>query len=78
MCWRPTPGPLATSSWANTQYDIFGRNVTRFFQLLSPEEDGDQTQDGGLCQAMGLRGRRSLPEGMRAREAQLADKHAAR
>jgi phenylpropionate dioxygenase-like ring-hydroxylating dioxygenase large terminal subunit len=29
------PEGLRNASWANTQYDIFGRNVTRFLQALS-------------------------------------------
>ncbi|MEQ8485513.1 MAG: aromatic ring-hydroxylating dioxygenase subunit alpha [Pseudomonadales bacterium] len=29
------PQGLRTSGWANTQYDIFSRHVTRFFQTLS-------------------------------------------
>ena len=29
------PEALPNSAWANTQYDIFGKNVTRFLQTLS-------------------------------------------
>lgn len=61
---------IGRSSWANTQYDIFGKNVTRFFQLLSPEEDG-RTQDEAY-QALGHQPG-ELPEGTRAREQYAED-----
>ena len=61
---------IGRSSWANTQYDIFGKNVTRFYQLLSPEED-DRTQDE-VYAALGHQPG-DLPEGKQAREQYAED-----
>ncbi len=61
------PEGLRASSWANTQYDIFGKNVTRFLQLLStgnPHLDQTQAQIYG---ALGYNPD-DLPEGVTARE----------
>lgn len=61
------PEGLRTSSWANTQYDIFGKHVTRFLQLLSTGNPHlDQTQ-AEIYGALGYNPD-DLPEGMTARE----------
>jgi len=61
------PEGLRTSSWANTQYDIFGRNVTRFLQTLStgnPHQDQTQAE---IYAALGY-DPQDLREGFSARE----------
>ncbi len=64
------PQGLRTSGWANTQYDIFSRHVTRFFQTLSsgnPHFDR-QLSERELFEAMG-HDAAQLPEGVSARQA---------
>ncbi len=61
------PEGLRTSSWANTQYDVFGRHVSRFLQLLStgnPHLDQSQAE---IYAALGY-DPASLPAGTSARE----------
>jgi len=61
------PEGLRTSSWANTQYDVFGKNVTRFLQNLSTGNPHlDQTQ----AEIYGALGNNpdDLPAGKSARE----------
>ena len=61
------PEGLRGSSWANTQYDIFGRNITRFLQNLST---GNPHMDQTEPEIYGVLGYNpdDLPEGMNARE----------
>lgn len=61
------PEGLRGSSWANTQYDVFGKNVSRFLQNLST---GNPHMDQTEAQIYGVLGNNpdDLPEGMTARE----------
>ena len=64
------PEALRTSSWANTQYDIFSPHVTRFFQNLSsgnPHFEKRYSEEE-LFSFFGHDGK-TLPEGMTARQA---------
>ena len=64
------PEGMRHSSWANTQYDIFGKNVTRFLQNLSsgnPHYHRELSQQE-LFEGLGYKGK-TLPEGMTARDA---------
>ena len=64
------PEGLRHSSWANTQYDVFGKNVTRFLQILSsgnPHYHRELSQQE-LYEGLGYTGQ-TLPEGMTARDA---------
>jgi phenylpropionate dioxygenase-like ring-hydroxylating dioxygenase large terminal subunit len=66
------PEGLRTSSWANTQYDIFGPNVTRFLQNLSTGNPHlDQTQ-AEIYASLGY-DPADLPEGTSAREQHAAN-----
>ena len=61
------PEGLRASSWANTQYDVFGKNVSRFLQNLSTGNPQlDQTEE----EIFGVLGYdpKDLPEGKSARE----------
>lgn len=62
------PEGLRASSWANTQYDVFGKNVTRFLQNLST---GNPHMDQTENEIFGVLGHNpdDLPEGKTAREA---------
>lgn len=62
------PEGLRASSWANTQYDVFGKNVSRFLQNLST---GNPHMDLSEAEIYGVLGHNpdDLPEGMTAREA---------
>ena len=42
------PQGLRASSWANTQYDVFSKHVTRFLQNLSTGNAHFERSDGGL------------------------------
>ncbi len=61
------PEGLRTSSWANTQYDVFGKNVSRFLQNLST---GNPHMDQSEAEIYGELGNNpdDLPEGKSARE----------
>ncbi len=61
------PEGLRTSSWANTQYDVFGKNVSRFLQNLST---GNPHMDQSEADIYGELGNNplDLPEGKSARE----------
>lgn len=62
------PEGLRGSSWANTQYDVFGPNVSRFLQNLST---GNPHLNQTEAEVYGVLGYNpdDLPEGMTAREA---------
>ncbi len=62
------PEGLRGSSWANTQYDVFGKNVSRFLQNLST---GNPHMNLSEQEIFGVLGHNpdDLPEGMTAREA---------
>ncbi len=63
------PEGLRFSSWANTQYDIYGRHVTRFYQLLSngnPHHHSPLSEQE-LFEGFGHSG--ELPPGVKARQA---------
>lgn len=60
------PEVIYTSSWANTQYDIFGPTVTRFLQTVATGNPNlDQTQ-AEIYRLLGYQD--PLPEGQSARE----------
>ena len=61
------PQGLRQSSWANTQYDIFGKRITRFLQNLST---GNPHMDQTEAEIYGVLGYEpdALPAGMNARE----------
>ncbi len=63
------PEGLRLSGWANTQYDIFGRHVTRFYQLLSNGNPhyGKELSQSELFEAMGYDDK-ALPNGTTARQ----------
>jgi phenylpropionate dioxygenase-like ring-hydroxylating dioxygenase large terminal subunit len=61
------PEGIGTSSWANTQYDIFGRNVTRFLQVLSTGNPYLDQSEAEIYAALGY-DPADLPAGRRARE----------
>lgn len=66
------PEGLRHSSWANTQYDVFGKNVTRFLQNLSsgnPHYHRELSQQE-LYEGLGYKG--ELPANMTARDAHAA------
>ena len=60
------PEALGQSSWANTQYDVFGNNVTRFLQNLST---GNPHMEQTEAEIYGILGYdpNDLPEGKTAR-----------
>ena len=61
------PEGLRASSWANTQYDVFGKNVSRFLQNLSTGNPHlDQTEEE-IFEVLGY-DPKDLPEGKSARE----------
>jgi hypothetical protein len=61
------PEGLRSSSWANTQYDIFGANVTRFLQgLATGNPQLEQTEQEKFA-SLGY-DPATLPEGVSARE----------
>lgn len=64
------PEGLRSSAWANTQYDIFGRHVTRFLQNLSSGNPhlGKTLSETELFGVLG-HAESELPEGMTARAA---------
>jgi phenylpropionate dioxygenase-like ring-hydroxylating dioxygenase large terminal subunit len=64
------PEGLRTSGWANTQYDIFGRHVTRFLQTLASgnPHHHQELSEPELFEALGHRAE-DLPEGTAARQA---------
>ena len=66
------PEFIHASSWANTQYDVFGKNVTRFLQ---PFSTGNPQADQTEAEIYGLLGYdpNDLPEGMTAREKHAED-----
>lgn len=66
------PEGLGTSSWANTQYDIFGSNVTRFLQALSTGNPYLQQSEPEIYAALG-HDPRELPAGRTAREQHADD-----
>lgn len=61
------PEGLRSSAWANTQYDVFGKNVSRFLQTLST---GNPLIEQTEAEIYGVLGNNpdDLPEGMTARE----------
>ncbi len=61
------PEGLRSSSWANTQYDIFGANVTRFLQGLATGNPQLEQTEPEKYASLGYQGD-SLPEGITARE----------
>ena len=66
------PEALPNSAWANTQYDIFGKNVTRFLQTLScgnPHHHRSLTEQE-LYRGLGYKD--TLPDGLTARDAHAA------
>ncbi len=67
------PEGLRSSGWANTQYDIFGKNVTRFLQNLSSGNPhyGRNLSEQELFEGIGYAGQ-TLPDGMTARDAHAA------
>ena len=67
------PEALRHSSWANTQYDIFDKNVTRFLQPLSSGNPHyhRELSEQELFEGLGHKGQQ-LPEGMTARDAHAA------
>ncbi len=60
------PEGLGRSAWANTQYDIFGANVTRFLQTLSSGEPLAGQSEAEIYGALGY-DPDALPDGARAR-----------
>lgn len=67
------PEGLRSSGWANTQYDVFGKNVTRFLQNLSSGNPhyGRVLSEQELYEGIGYPDQ-TLPEGMTARDAHAA------
>lgn len=63
------PLGLQVSSWANTQYDLFDRHVSRFLQILSSGNPHypKPLDEQALVQALGHEGHRLAP-GERARD----------
>lgn len=61
------PEGLRASSWANTQYDVFGKNVTRFLQNLSAGNPHLDQTEAEIYEALGYSAD-DLPEGKTARE----------
>jgi len=61
------PEFLKSSAWANTQYDVFGKNVTRFLQTFST---GNPNLDQTEAEILGELGfdPSDLPDGVSARE----------
>jgi len=70
------PEGLRTSSWANTQYDLFGKNVTRFFQNLSTGNPLEDQTEAEIYAALGY-DPEQLPEGVSAREQHAGNLRAA-
>ncbi|MGE0621530.1 MAG: Rieske 2Fe-2S domain-containing protein [Pseudomonadales bacterium] len=66
------PEGLGTASWANTQYDIFGANVTRFLQALSTGNPYLAQSEPEIYAALGYDAA-DLPEGVSAREQHAAN-----
>ncbi len=61
------PEGLRASSWANTQYDIFGPNVSRFIQTLATGNPQLEQTEQEIYSSLGYDGEQ-LPEGTTARE----------
>ena len=61
------PQGLRQSSWANTQYDIFGKHVTRFLQNLSTGNPHMEQTEAEIYEVLGYRSA-DLPAGKTARE----------
>lgn len=67
------PEAMRTSAWANTQYDCFSPNVTRFFQVLAggnPQYE-KPLSEAELFKALGHS--TPLPQGATARQAHAAE-----
>jgi phenylpropionate dioxygenase-like ring-hydroxylating dioxygenase large terminal subunit len=61
------PEGLRSSSWANTQYDVFGKNVTRFLQNLSTGNPQMDQTEAEIYESLGNNAD-DLPVGVSARE----------
>ena len=61
------PEGLHTSSWANTQYDIFGKHVTRFLQNLSSGNQQEGRSEAEIFESLGYKPE-DLPAGVTARQ----------
>ena len=60
------PEGLRSASWANTQYDVFGKNVSRFLQTLSTGNPLLEQSEQEIFESLGHQD--TLPEGVSARE----------
>ncbi len=61
------PEGLHSSSWANTQYDIYGKNVSRFLQALATGNPLLEQTEPEIYASLGYNAD-DLPEGKKARE----------
>jgi phenylpropionate dioxygenase-like ring-hydroxylating dioxygenase large terminal subunit len=61
------PEFINDSAWANTQYDVFGKNVTRFLQTLSTGNPHLNQSEEEVFEKLGYSAE-DLPEGAKARE----------
>jgi len=66
------PEGLRNASWANTQYDIFGRHVTRFLQALSTGNPYLDQSQAEIYASLGY-DPAELPEGADARQQHAAN-----
>lgn len=66
------PEALRSSSWANTQYDIFGANVTRFLQTLGTGNPQLEQTEAEKYSSLGY-DPETLPDGTSAREQHAAN-----